>query len=256
MSFLVLRSFERARLPAAPIIAKSQISFRETSSRRRTDWRYGLKPYPFKAARIKSKPRESKCVNLLRLRRRCRLCSRFVRRHRMFRTRACDRNLINLHWIIWLVIRATRHARDLLHQFHALVIALAKNRVMTIQTLIGNFGDKKLRAICIRASIGIREPPWTVESEIRRSFILELISRIAFAVSERISALNHEFRNHAVKYSAVVKRRASHFAAGCRVGPLFCSLRQPDKICDAYGSFVREQLAGDFPGGCVNDCGG
>src|SRR5438876_2326449 len=65
--------------------------------------------------------------------------------NRRMRT-ACiqNRDLIDLHRIVWPVIPITRHASNFLDEVHASLIALAKDRISAIQARIGNFGDEKL----------------------------------------------------------------------------------------------------------------
>ena len=54
-----------------------------------------------------------------------------------------------------MIIAVPRHARDLLYQIYARVVALTEKRIAAIQAGVGNFGDEKLRAIRARAGVRV-----------------------------------------------------------------------------------------------------
>ena len=113
-------------------------------------------------------------------------------------------NFYDLWWIVRSIIAISWHARDLLYQFHARVIALSKNRVPAIQMRHRNFGNEKLRSVSARPRVGIGQPPGLIKHQVPRCLILELIARITRAVACRIAALNHEVRDHTMENSSVV----------------------------------------------------
>ena len=74
-----------------------------------------------------------------------------------------DRNFHDLRRVIRPVVSIAWHACDFLHQLDAGVIALPKDGIAAIQTRIGHFGDKKLRAIGIRPGVGVGQPARAIE---------------------------------------------------------------------------------------------
>src|SRR2546423_1737255 len=159
-----------------------------------------------------------------------------------------NRNLNNLRRIIWPVVSIAGHVRDLVHHLNAGIVAWSEDGVAAIQMWVRNLGDKKLRAVSVRASVGVSQSPRTVKQQIRRGLILELVSGITGAGAQRISALDHELRNNAMKNSAVIKRNTVHLAAGRGVGPILGATRESDKIGYPNRGFVwiedARQLAG------------
>src|ERR1700692_4802259 len=156
-------------------------------------------------------------------------------------------NMNNLHRTKRPIIpRISRHPGNLLHQRHRCIVALPKDRIATAQMLAVRhvLGNKKLRSVRIRPRIRIRQPPRTVEQQIRRDLVLKLISRIASPIALRIATLNHEPRNHSMKNSPIVKRDAVLGNAAHRTLPIFFPGGEPNKVLYPDRSFVREENAG------------
>src|SRR5258707_1859050 len=95
-----------------------------------------------------------------------------------------------------------------LYQFYGGASTLAKKGETAVQAGVGNFGDEKLRAVGVGSGIGIGETPGTIESQGRRSLILESVARIARTGTGGIFTLNHETGGQAVEEGAIVKREA------------------------------------------------
>src|SRR5947209_2568769 len=115
----------------------------------------------------------------------------------MHRARACSRNcdFVDLHWRVRHVISVSRHARYLLHQFHARRIALPKDRVLAIQARIRNLSDEELRGVRVRSSIRVGHASWTIKRQVGRSLIFKRVARpswAALSIAQRIAALDHE----------------------------------------------------------------
>src|SRR6266700_4372256 len=124
---------------------------------------------------------------------------------------------------------------------------------MAVEARIRNLCNEKLRTVCVRTRVRVRKPPRTVKSQSRRSFIFEFVARIAGARAKRVSALNHELGNDAMKYRTAVEWNALHLASGRWVGPLFCAFGQSYRVGGANRRFIREQRARQFSSGSIND---
>src|SRR5260370_37421502 len=147
-------------------------------------------------------------------------------------TRVQDGDLVSLHGIMRPIVCIARYGADFVAQLNGSVIALAEDGVAPAQmramrTILGN---EKLRAVRVRPGVGVGEASRTVESQVRRSFVLEFVPGITLAVAQWISTLNHELRNHAMKNSSVVERHAVLLGPGHRIGPVFCSACQADEV--------------------------
>src|SRR6267378_3585597 len=148
------------------------------------------------------------------------------------------------------------HASDFLDQFDGGVIALAEDGIAAVQAGVGNFGDEELRAVSIGSGIGVGETPGAIEGERGRSLILEFVARIARAVAFRISTLNHETGDHAVKDGAIIKWNAVLLCVRDGAGPVFCAGSKADEILDSNRGYLRKQRAMKVSGRAVDDrCG-
>ena len=83
-------------------------------------------------------------------------------------------DVLNDNGGIGSVVCTARLAGNFLDQLNAGSIALAKDGVLAVERRSGDFGDEELRAVGIRAGIGVGKAAWLIEGEIRQSFILEL----------------------------------------------------------------------------------
>src|SRR5918999_6298189 len=81
--------------------------------------------------------------------------------------------------------------------------------------------------------------------KLRMELVLEAITRAAGAVTERITALNHEPRDHAVKNSSVIQRPL-YFLSGFGIHPLFRAACKSDKVSHGLGRLVFEELDDDI----------
>ncbi len=118
------------------------------------------------------------------------------------------------------------------------------------------FGDEELRAVGVGSGVGVGETSGAIELDRRRSLILELIAGIALPVAGWVSALNHEFGNHAVEDGAVIKRNAVLLGVRDGVGPVFGAIRKTDEVLDSDGGYLRKQGAVQVAGRGVDDGGG
>src|SRR6266849_1359995 len=110
---------------------------------------------------------------------------------------------------------------------------------------VGNvFRDEKLRAVGVRAGIRISQAPRAVKSQARRSLVLEFVARIALATAQWISALNHEFRNHAMENRPVVKRNPVHLSSARWIGPVLGASCKANEVRHPERRLVRKQRAG------------
>src|SRR5260370_14307658 len=96
----------------------------------------------------------------------------------------------------------------------------------------------------------------------RRTFglVFELVAGTAHAGALRVSALNHEVGNHAMKNRSMIKRVVG-FLAGGGVLPFALALGEVDKIRDGLGCILFEQAANDvafagFKNGIGSGCAG
>src|SRR5437868_5256236 len=90
-----------------------------------------------------------------------------------------DGDVVDLHWTEGFVVGVASHACDLLHQSNTGIVALPKDGVPAIQTRIWHLGDEELRTVGIRSRIRVCQASRTIELQVRRCFVLELIPRIA-----------------------------------------------------------------------------
>ena len=75
--------------------------------------------------------------------------------------------------------------------------------------------------------------------------IREFVSWISSTRAKRAAALDHEFRDHAMKTESIVKRPLG-FLARPRIGEFLRAFREPDKIRDGFWGFLFKQLADDI----------
>src|SRR5207248_448596 len=90
-----------------------------------------------------------------------------------------DGDVVDLDWFERPIVRVAAHARDLLHQGHARVVALSEERVAPIQAGIGNLGDEELRSVGVGAGICVSEASGAIELQVRRGFVFKLEADIA-----------------------------------------------------------------------------
>src|SRR5215475_1056034 len=83
-------------------------------------------------------------------------------------------------------------------------------------------------------------------TQLRMKLVAEFVAGSARAGAERIAALNHESRDHAVENESVVKRLL-HFLAAFRIGPLLRPFGQTDEVGDRVGRFPLEKLNSKLP---------
>src|ERR1700678_3989226 len=135
------------------------------------------------------------------------------------------------------------HARDFLDQFDGSVIALSEDGVAAIEARVGNFGDEELRTVGIRSGVRVSHTSGTIEGNRGRSLVLEFVAGIARTVAFGVSPLNHEFWNHAMKDSAIIKRNAVLFDLTDGAGPIFAAVCEADEVGDSNWRDLRKQDA-------------
>ena len=167
-----------------------------------------------------------------------------------------DDYVSDLDRAIGAVIGVTTHARNLLHQGDAGLIALTEQGVSAVQAGIRNLGNEELGAVGAGTGVGIGQASGAVELHGRRGFVLELKTNVAAPAAGGISTLNHEIRNHAVEDGAVVERDAVLLSVRDGIGPVFGALGEADEIGDSDGSNVRKQGASELARGGLDDGGG
>src|SRR5579872_2327639 len=93
------------------------------------------------------------------------------------------------------------HARNLFHQLDAGIITLTEDGVTPTQmsAVSDIFGDEELRSVRVRARVGICQSARPVEPEVGGNFVFELVAGITGSIARRIAALDHEFRDDAMK---------------------------------------------------------
>ena len=156
-----------------------------------------------------------------------------------------DFDVLDRHRLPRLVVTIARHPCDRLHYF--LVSALAKDGVATVpgvlhriivEALIGDLRDEELAAVGIPTSIRIGQAARDVELQRWRDLVLELVAGIAGAITPRVSALDHEFGDHAMERGAVIQGNAC-FLGTARTRPFLGALGKADEVLDADLSLVR-----------------
>jgi hypothetical protein len=170
---------------------------------------------------------------------------------------AVDFDVSDLYVMQWTVIAGVpRHASDLFYKFDGSVVALTENCVATVEAGIGNFGDEKLRAVGVRAGVGIGEASGAVEFDVGAGFILEFVAGIAFTVPLGISTLNHEGGNDAMEDGAVVEGDAMLFGVSDGTGPILGAFGEADKIGDSERGDLGKKRAVEIADGSVDDGSG
>src|SRR5271169_3080226 len=86
------------------------------------------------------------------------------------RAYALDDHALNMDRRYRRVACVTRHLCNRFHDVH--IFALSPDRVFPVERRIGGLSDKKVRIVCIRATIGHRQAPRRIELERRRDFAL------------------------------------------------------------------------------------
>src|SRR5579859_5210731 len=131
-------------------------------------------------------------------------------------------NLYNLHRIVRTVIAfVARTPGDVFYQSYGCFIACAEDSVVaSIEPGCGRFRNKKLGAIGVRARVGVSEAAGSVELHIGK-FVGNLVAGTAGAVSERITALDHEVGNYAMKDGPVIERNVVHLLFRLGIFPVF-----------------------------------
>src|ERR1700733_9385090 len=108
-------------------------------------------------------------------------------------------------WLVRLVLGTAGHLGDFFHH----VVPLdnfAEDGVLTGEPLRRRNSDKELRPVGVGAGIGHSQLARRIQAVGRAlGLIGEFITWTAHSVARRISALNHEVGNNAVKNSAVIK---------------------------------------------------
>src|SRR5260370_4407289 len=150
------------------------------------------------------------------------------------------------------------HAGDFLEQWDSGWIALSEdgNAAAEMFAVRSVLSDEKLRAVGIRSGVSVSKTSGAVESHSRRSLIFEFVAWIASAGARRVSTLNHEFGDHAMKYCAVIKWNAVFLSVRNRVGPVLGAVRQTNEILHSDRSDLRKQRAMEAAGRGVDDGGG
>jgi hypothetical protein len=88
------------------------------------------------------------------------------------------------------------------------------------------------------------------------NLVTELVAGTAGAVSERVTALDHEIGDHPVEDGAVVERAAGLLPSG-RIRPLPRSLCEIHEITDRLGCLIRKKPDDDAASGglqCSGEC--
>ena len=166
-----------------------------------------------------------------------------------------DDDVSDLDRTVGAIVGIATHARNLLHQRDAGLVALTEQRVSAVQAGIRNLGDEELGAVGAGTGVGIGQAPGPVELHGRGSFILELETNVAAAAAGGISTLNHEVGDHTMEDGAVVERDAVLLGVRDGIGPVFGALGQADEIGDSHRSYVGKQRAGQLACGGLNDGG-
>src|SRR5205085_3219924 len=93
-----------------------------------------------------------------------------------------------------------------------------------------NFGNEELRAARVGSGVRVGKLARLVEiALVRDELVGDRIAGTARALPERIAALDHEVRDHAVEHRPVVEPLL-RLLAGPGIGPLLLPLRQVDEV--------------------------
>jgi hypothetical protein len=92
--------------------------------------------------------------------------------------------------------------------------------------------------------------PGLAVPERRMEFVAELVAGPAGALTETVTALDHEPVDHTMEDDPVVEGPLA-LLAGAGIGPLLRSLGQPDEVRDRVRRFLVEQADGEFALGGV-----
>src|SRR5581483_3787823 len=121
------------------------------------------------------------------------------------------------------------------------------DRMLACQPGCWSNRDKELRTVGIRAGVCHCQLALLVERMWRAlRLILKFIAWPAESCSSRISALNHEVRNHPMEDRAVIQPVAAFLAAN-RMRPLPLALGKLNKIGDRLRGLFLEQTADNRP---------
>src|SRR5690242_118678 len=116
-----------------------------------------------------------------------------------------------------------------------------------------HLGDEELRAVGVPAGVSHGQHAALIKLKRGIELVLKLVARPPGAIAGRISALNHELRNHAVKNGAVVQRRIVLRSFRHRILPILCSFGQSDKVLYRYWRLVLVEGAIEIPGCRLDD---
>src|SRR5450755_3226507 len=118
---------------------------------------------------------------------------------------------------------------------------LAEDGVLTVQPGSRDAGNEELGAVGARAGIGHGQQVRPVERKVRG----ELVAGAAGALAERVPALDHEIRDHAVEDRPVVELPAR--LPGARIGPFARPLREVDEVLYRLRRVIGKEADGNRP---------
>ena len=116
----------------------------------------------------------------------------------------------------------------------------AEHAVLVVEPRRRHQRDEKLAAVGIRPAVGHRQDAGLAVPERRPEFVAEVVAGTAGALAQRIAALNHEIRDHAVEDRAV-EVGLLHSLARTGIGPLLRSVREPREVRDGVRRLRVEQ---------------
>src|SRR6266550_1520793 len=132
---------------------------------------------------------------------------------------------------------------DLRHQILPLD-HLAEDGVAAVQVRDRHFGDEELRSVGVRPRIGHRQQSRPIELLPALELVLEAVPRAARPGPRRITALDHELRDHPVEDGAVVELRLA-FLLCAWIDRFLLAGCQTDEVRDRLGRLLLEQLDDD-----------
>jgi len=166
---------------------------------------------------------------------------------------ADDGDFLEDDGLVGFVVAVAGDAGDGFDYLNAGVVALAEERVVLVERVVGGLSDEELAAIGVGAAVGHGEAAGAVKVEGWIDLIVEGVARVAGTGAGGVATLDHEVGDDAMEDGAIEVALVVHELLGFRVGPVAGSFSELDEVVDGFWGLFLKKLAGDAAHGCVED---